>query len=219
MSSISAVQVKELRGRTGAGIMDCKRALAETQGEMEAAVDYLRTKGLSAASKKSGRIASEGLVASYIHAGGKIGVLVEVNCETDFVARNEDFQKLVRDIAMHIAAARPLCLKREEISNEELERERKIYREQALESGKPEKIVDKIVEGRIDKFFGEVCLMEQSFVKDTDITVSDLITQSVSKIGENIQIRRFTRYELGEGLEKRQDNLAAEVQAQLKGES
>jgi elongation factor Ts len=146
-------------------------------------------------------------------------VLVEVNCETDFVARNKDFQELVKDIAMHIAAARPLYLKREEILKEELERERNIHREQALESGKPEKIVDKIVEGRMDKFFGEACLMEQSFVKDTDITVSDLITQSISKIGENIQIRRFTRYELGEGLEKRKENLAEEVQAQLQGES
>ncbi len=202
MSSISADQVKELRTRTGAGIMDCKKALAESHGDLEGAIDYLRKKGLSAAAKRSGRITSEGLVSSYIHAGGKIGVLVEVNCETDFVARNEEFQRLVKDIAMHIAAARPFYLQREDIPQNILDRERDIFREQALGSGKPEKVVDKIIEGRLDKYFSEVCLIEQPFVKDTDITVKDLITRSIAKIGENIQIRRFTRYELGEGIEK-----------------
>lgn len=202
MSSISADQVKELRIRTGAGIMDCKKALAESKGDLEGAIDYLRKKGLSAAAKKSGRVTSEGLVSSYIHAGGKIGVLVEVNCETDFVARNEEFQRLVRDIAMHIAAARPSCLQREDVPQDILDRERDIFREQALASGKPEKVVDKIIEGRLEKYFGEVCLMEQPFVKDTDITVKDLINQSIAKIGENILIRRFARYELGEGIEK-----------------
>lgn len=202
MSSISADQVKELRTRTGAGIMDCKKALAESKGDLEGAIDYLRKKGLSAAAKKSGRVTSEGLVSSYIHAGGKIGVMVEVNCETDFVARNEEFQRLVRDVAMHIAAARPSCLQREDVPQDILNRERDIFREQALGSGKPEKVVDKIIEGRLEKYFGEVCLMEQPFVKDTDITVKDLINQSIARIGENILIRRFARYELGEGIEK-----------------
>jgi len=202
MGGISADQVKELRSRTGAGIMDCKKALAESNGELEGAIDYLRKKGLSAAAKRSGRTTAEGLVSSYIHAGGKIGVLVEVNCETDFVARNEEFQTMVKDIAMHIAAARPLFIQREEVPQDFLDRERGIFREQAIGSGKPEKIVDKIVEGRLDKYYGEVCLMEQPFVKDTDITTKDLITRNIAKIGENIQIRRFARYELGEGIEK-----------------
>jgi len=217
MSSISAAQVKELRDQTGAGFMDCKKALTESNGDLETAVEYLRKKGLSAAANKSGRIASEGLVSSYIHAGGKIGVLLEVNCETDFVARNPDFQELSKDISMHIAAARPLYLNREDLPQDILERERRINREQALESGKPEKVVDKIVEGRLEKFFGDVCLMEQAFVKDTDITIADLIAQSIAKIGENIQIRRFTRYELGEGMEKKKESFAEEIQAQLKG--
>jgi elongation factor Ts len=217
MSSISAAQVKELRDQTGAGFMDCKKALTESNGDLETAVEYLRKKGLSAAANKSGRIASEGLVSSYIHAGGKIGVLLEVNCETDFVARNPDFQELSKDISMHIAAARPLYLNREDVPQDILERERRINREQALESGKPEKVVDKIVEGRLEKFFGDVCLMEQAFVKDTDITIADLIAQSIAKIGENIQIRRFTRYELGEGMEKKKESFAEEIQAQLKG--
>jgi elongation factor Ts len=215
MSSISADLVKELRTRTGAGIMDCKRALGETEGNIESAIDYLRKKGLSAAAKKSGRVASEGLVGSYIHAGGKIGVLVEVNCETDFVARNEDFQSLVKDVAMHIAAARPLHLQREDVPADEVERERTICREQAIESGKPEKILDKIVGGRMEKFYGETCLLEQAFVKDPDIKIADLVTQSIAKIGENIQIRRFARFELGEGIEKKKENFAEEIQAQL----
>ena len=217
MSRITAEQVKALRARTGAGIMDCKEALAQCNGEMDAAVEFLRKKGLSAAAKKAGRVASEGLVGSYIHAGGKIGVLVEVNCETDFVARNQEFQRLVKDIAMHIAAARPLYLRREDVPEEEVERERRIYREQALASGKPEKVVDKIVSGKLEKYYGEVCLLEQAFVKDTDVTVGELITRSVAAIGENIRVRRFTRYELGEGIEKKAANFAEEIQAQLQG--
>lgn len=216
MSSISADLVKELRARTGAGIMDCKRALGETQGDIESAIDYLRKKGLSAAAKKSGRVAAEGLVHSYIHGGGKIGVLVEVNCETDFVARNDDFQNLVKDIAMHIAAARPRYLEREEVPADEVERERTVCRAQAIESGKPEKVLEKIVQGRMEKFYSEICLLEQAFVKDPDVTVADLVTQSIAKIGENIRIRRFVRYELGEGIEKKKENFAEEIQAQLR---
>ncbi len=216
MSSISADLVKELRVRTGAGIMDCKRALGETQGDVESAIDYLRKKGLSAAAKKSGRVAAEGLVHSYIHAGGKIGVLVEVNCETDFVARNDDFQNLVRDIAMHIAAARPRYLQREDVPADEIERESTICRAQAIESGKPEKVLEKIVQGRMEKFYSELCLVEQTFVKDPDVTVAELVTRAIAKIGENIQIRRFVRFELGEGIEKKKENFAEEIQAQLK---
>ncbi len=219
MGTISAGLVKELRARTGAGIMDCKKALGETQGDLEAAIDYLRKKGLSAASKKAGRVAAEGLVASYIHAGGKIGVLVEVNCETDFVARNEDFQNMVKDIAMHIAAARPQYLRREEVPPDVIEREREVHRSQALESGKPDKVIDKIVEGRMEKFFGEICLMEQAFVKDTDLSISELVTRGIAAIGENLMIRRFTRYELGEGIEKKAENFAEEIQAQLQAGS
>lgn len=212
---ISASLVRDLREKTGAGIMDCKKALNETDGDMDKAVDFLRQKGLSAASKKAGRAATEGVVGSYIHAGGKIGVLVEVNCETDFVARNEDFQALVKDIAMHIAAANPLHIRREEIRAELLEKERAIFKAQALESGKPEKIVDRIVDGRIDKFCAEVSLMEQPFVKNPDIKIEDLIKESISKIGENISIRRFSRFHVGEGMEKKESNLAEEVAAQL----
>ncbi len=212
---ISASLVRDLREKTGAGIMDCKKALNETDGDMDKAVDFLRQKGLSAASKKAGRAATEGVVGSYIHAGGKIGVLVEVNCETDFVARNEDFQALVKDIAMHIAAANPLHIRREEIRAELLEKERAIFKAQALESGKPEKIVDRIVDGRIEKFCAEVSLMEQPFVKNPDIKIEDLIKESISKIGENISIRRFSRFHVGEGMEKKESNLAEEVAAQL----
>jgi len=215
LMEISASLVRELREKTGAGIMDCKKALKENNGDLENAIDFLRQKGLSAASKKAGRAATEGVIGSYIHAGGKIGVLVEVNCETDFVARNEDFQSLVRDLAMHIAAANPLHVRREEIQAELLEKERDIFRAQALESGKPEKIVDKIVDGKIDKFCSEVSLMEQPFVKKPDIKVEDLIKESISKIGENISVRRFSRFHVGEGMEKKEANLAEEVAAQL----
>jgi elongation factor Ts len=211
---ITAQMVKQLREQTGAGMMDCKSALIETKGDLEAAALHLRKKGLAAAAKKAGRIAAEGVVGSYIHGGGKIGVLVEVNCETDFVARTEDFQELVRDIAMHIAAADPRAVRREEVTQEDLDRERSILREQALASGKPDHIVDKIVDGRIEKYFAEFVLLEQPFVKDPDKTVGQLVTEKIAKIGENIQVRRFVRFKLGEGIEKRQDDFAAEVMAQ-----
>ncbi len=212
---ISAALVKDLREKTGAGIMDCKKALNESDGDLDNAVDYLRQKGLAVASKKAGRIASEGLVGSYIHAGGKIGVIVEVNCETDFVALNEDFQSLVRDIAMHIAAANPLCVSREEISPELIEKEREIYRAQALESGKPEKIIDKIVDGKVDKFCAGISLLEQPFIKNPDLTVEGVLNEAITKIGENLSLRRFSRFHVGEGMEKKESNLAEEVAAQL----
>lgn len=196
--------------------MDCKKVLVETDGDVEKAIEFLRERGLAAAAKKAGRIAAEGLVDSYIHPGGRVGVLVEVNCETDFVAKTEDYQGLVRDIAMQIAAAKPEYVKREEVSADILEKEKAIYRAQALEEGKPEKIVDKIVQGRIEKYYKEVCLLEQPFIKDPDKTVQDVITEAIARIGENISVRRFARFERGEGLEKRQCDLAAEVAAQLK---
>ncbi|MBN2332810.1 MAG: translation elongation factor Ts [Deltaproteobacteria bacterium] len=216
MAEITAAMVKELREKTGAGIMDCKRALKEKEGNLEEALDFLREKGLAAASKKSGRITSEGLVGSYIHAGGKIGVLVEVNCETDFVARTDEFQAFVKDICMQIAAANPAGVLREDIPAEIVEREKQIFKTQALDSGKPENIVDKIVTGKLEKFYQENCLMEQPFVKDTDLTVEALVKDMIAKTGENISIRRFTRFVMGEGLEKRSSDLAQEVADQLK---
>jgi elongation factor Ts len=207
--------VKELRERTGAGMMDCKNALLESKGDIEQAIDGLRKKGLASAAKKAGRVTAEGAVGSYIHAGGKIGVLVEVNCETDFVARTDEFQELVRDIAMHIAAADPRFVRREEVTQDVLDRERSVQREKTLAEGKPEKVVDKIVEGRMEKFFAEQVLLEQPFVKDPDKSVGDLVTAKVAKIGENIQVRRFSRFKLGEGIEKRKDDFAAEVAAQV----
>jgi elongation factor Ts len=209
--SIPANLVKELRERTGAGMMDCKKALTESGGDINKAADYLREKGLAAAAKKAGRIAAEGLVESYIHGGGRIGVLVEVNCETDFVAKTDEFRTLVKDIAMQIAAARPEFVKREEVPAEALEHEKAILRAQALNEGKPANIVEKMVEGRLEKYYKEVCLLEQPFIKDPDITIKQLLTEKISKIGENINIRRFARYELGEGIEKKQSDLAAEV--------
>jgi elongation factor Ts len=194
----TATAIKDLREKTGAGIMDCKRALAECNGDLQAAIDYLRRKGLAAAAKKAGRVASEGLVGSYIHAGGKIGVLVELNCETDFVARTAEFQGLLKDVAMQIAAANPRYISREDVSDAELEREREIYRRQALEAGKPPHVADKIVQGKIDRFYSEVCLMEQPFIKDPDKRVSDIIQEAIARLGENIRVRRFTRYHLGE---------------------
>lgn len=211
--SISASMVKELRDRTGAGMMDCKKALAETGGDLEKAVTYLREKGLAAAAKKAGRIAAEGLIESYIHGVGKIGVLVEVNCETDFVAKTDEFKSLARDIAMQIAAAKPEFVRREEVPAEALNKEREILRAQALNEGKPEKIVDKMVTGRIEKYYKEICLLEQPFIKDTNLTVQQLLTEKIAKIGENISVRRFVRYELGEGIDKKQTDLAAEVEA------
>lgn len=208
--------IKDLRERTGAGINECKKALTETNGNIEKAIDYLREKGLATAAKKAGRIASEGVVESYIHAGGKIGVLVEVNCETDFVARNDVFKTLVKDIAMHIAAANPSYVSIEEVSPEAIEKEREVLRAQALNEGKPEKIVDKMVEGRISKFYDENCLLEQPFVKNPDQKIKDLLTEKIAVLGEKITVRRFVRWERGEGLEKKQENFAEEVMGQLK---
>ncbi len=199
---VNASSVKELREKTGAGVMDCKKALAECGGDLEKAVDLLRRKGLAAAAKKTGRVAGEGLVGAYIHAGGKIGVLVEVNCETDFVARTAEFQTLLKDIAMQIAAASPRYLRPEDVSAEELEREREIYRRQAADSGKPEKVIEKIVQGKMERFYAEVCLLEQPFIKDPDRKVGDLVQDTVARLKENIQVRRFVRYHLGEGVER-----------------
>ncbi len=211
MAEISAKMVQELRERTGAGMMDCKKALAETGGDAAKAEDVLRKKGLSAAAKKAGRVASEGAVASYIHMGGKIGVLVEVNCETDFVARTEGFQSLVKDLAMQIAAAAPQYVRREEVPADVVQKELEIGRAQAKEQKKPDAIVEKIATGKMEKFYQEVCLLEQPFVKDDKKTVKDMVAEAVAKIGENIQVRRFARYVLGEGLAKRSENLAEEV--------
>ncbi len=208
---ISAQQVKELRETTGAGMMDCKKALVETNGDMDKAVDYLREKGLAAAAKKAGRIAAEGIVESYIHGGGKIGVMIEVNCETDFVAKTPEFHSFVRDLAMQVAAANPMYLSRDEVPVEILDHEREILRAQALNEGKPAKIIDKMVEGRVEKYYKENCLLEQAFIKDPDQSVTDLVNAQIAKIGENIVVRRFVRYQMGEGLEKKVTDFAAEV--------
>jgi elongation factor Ts len=201
-TEVSASVVKELREKTGAGMMDCKKALAETGGDVPKAIDLLRQKGLASAAKKADRVATDGAVGAYVHAGGKIGVLVEINCETDFVARTTEFQALLKDVAMQVAAASPRFVRREEVSPEEFEKEKLIYRQQALESGKPEKVVDKIVEGKMEKFYSEVCLLEQSFIKDPDKKVIEVINDAIARLGENIQVRRFARYHLGEGVAK-----------------
>ncbi|WHX51120.1 translation elongation factor Ts [Paenibacillus woosongensis] len=213
--AVDAKAVKELREKTGAGMLDCKKALEEVNGDIEKAVEFLREKGLAASAKKSGRIATEGIVESYIHANGKIGVLVEVNCETDFVALTDQFKEFVRDIAIHIAASNPRYVRREDVPQDEIEKEKEILKAQALNEGKPEKIVEKMVEGRISKYFEEYCLLEQSFVKDPDKTISTLLNEKIATIGENISIRRFVRYELGEGLEKKVDNFVEEVMSQV----
>jgi elongation factor Ts len=200
---ITAQLVKELREKTGAGMMDCKNALVEAKADMEQAIVVLRKKGLASAQKKAARVAAEGMVGHYIHAGGKLGVLVEVNCETDFAARSDEFQSLVKDVAMHIAAQNPLYVKREDVPGEVLEKEREIYKDQARASGKPANIVDKIAEGKLESYYEMACLYDQKFVKDPNLTVKDLINNLVGKIGENIQVRRFTRFKTGEGLEKR----------------
>lgn len=207
----TAQDIAKLRAMTGAGMMDCKKALTESNGDMDGAVKFLREKGMAAAAKKADRIAAEGAVGSYIHMGGKIGVLVEVNCETDFVAKSDQFQQLVKDIAMQIAAAKPLYVNSSEVPAEVLESEKEILRTQALNEGKPAQIVEKMVEGRIKKYYQDFCLMDQQFVKNPDLTIATLINEATLKIGEKISIRRFTRYEMGEGLEKRVDNLAEEV--------
>lgn len=200
--AITASQVKELREMTGVGMMDCKSALIEANGDMDRAVEILREKGLAAAAKKAGRVAAQGIVDAYIHGGGRIGVLVEVNCETDFVANTVEFRSFVHDIAMQIAAANPRYVAKEDVPSDVLEKEKEILRQQAINEGKPENILDKIIEGRIDKFYKEVCLLEQPFIRDTDRAVKDLVMEQITKFGENINIRRFTRYEMGEGLEK-----------------
>jgi len=199
MSEITPQLVKTLREKTNAGMMDCKRALTEAGGNLEKAEDILRKKGIASAGKKSSRAAKEGIVASYIHLQGKVGVLVEVNCETDFVAKNESFREFVKDITLHIAAASPICISREEVPARTLEREREIARDQV--KGKPENIVEKIVEGKIDKFYGTIALLEQAYIKNPDLTVGDLIKSKIAELGENIVVRRFTRYQVGELLE------------------
>ena len=208
---ITAAMVKELRERTQAGMMDCKKALVENQGDMEKAIAYLREKGLAAAAKKAGRVAAEGAVDSYIHMGGKIGVLVEVNCETDFVAKTDTFKNLSHDIALQIAAANPLYVNKEDVPAEALEKEKEILRVQALNEGKPEKIVDRMVEGRIENSSKENCLMEQAFVKNPDITIATLVNEATLASGEKISVRRFVRFECGEGIEKKESNLADEI--------
>ena len=217
MATITAQMVKELRNMTGAGMMDSKQALQAAEGDIEKAIVWLREKGMATAEKKSGRIAAEGIVDSYLHGEGRVGVLIEVNIETDFAARNQDFKQLVRDLAMQVAAMKPLYLKESEIPESVLETERQIARNQALADGKPEKVVDRIVEGRVKKYIEEFCLMNQAFIKDESKTCEQVVKEMIAAIGENISVRRFTRYDMGEGLEKKEDDFAAEVAAQLKG--
>jgi len=221
MGNITPAAIKALREKTGAGMMECKTALTEAGGDEEKAIEVLRKRGLATATKKSGRIAAEGLVDSYIHAGGKVGVLVEVNCESDFVARTEDFRAFVHDLAMHVTAAEPRYVSKEEVNEDVLAKEREIALEQAQNdpknANKPQQVLDKIVEGRMAKFYQEVCLMEQPFVKDQNITVGDLVSKMISKTGENIKVRRFTRFKMGEGLEKRSSDLSSEVKDLLGG--
>lgn len=211
MADITAAMVKELRERTQAGMMDCKKALVNCEGDMEKAIAFLREKGLAAAAKKAGRVASEGAVESYIHMGGKIGVLVEVNCETDFVAKTDAFKELCHDVALQIAASNPLYLSKDDVPADVIEKEKDILRVQALNEGKPEKIVDRMVEGRIEKYYKDNCLLEQAFVKNPDITISTRVNEATLASGEKISIRRFVRYECGEGIEKKESNLADEI--------
>ena len=214
---ISAEQVKELREMTGAGMMECKKVLQETDGNMEKAAELLRERGVVKAAKKAGRIAAEGLVDSYIHGDGRIGVLVEVNIETDFAAKNPEFREFVKDVAMQIAAAKPEYVRREEVPAEIVEKEKEIIKAQAMNEGKPAEIAEKMVAGRIDKFFKEICLLEQDFVKNPDVTIQQLLTDKIANIGENITIRRFVRFERGEGLQKKEENFADEVMKQING--
>ncbi|MDD4832627.1 MAG: translation elongation factor Ts [Clostridia bacterium] len=215
MADFTNQDVMKLREITGVGMMDCKKALIETKGDMDEAVKYLREKGMATAAKKSGRIAAEGVVGSYIHMGGKIGVLLEVNCETDFVAMSEQFNTLVHNLCMQIAAAKPLVVSIEDLSNENIEIEKEILYAQARNEGKPDAVIQKMVEGRIKKYYTEACLLEQPYVKNPDITVTQFINETVAAIGEKISVRRFVRYEMGEGLEKKQDNFVEEIQQQL----
>jgi elongation factor Ts len=214
MAEITANLIKDLRERTGAGMADCKKALVESDADVEKAIDYLRKKGLAKAAKKAGREATEGAIVSYIHGGGKIGVMVEVNCETDFVARNDDFQQFTRDVAMQIAAMNPTFVRKEEVTDDVVAREREVLLAKAKESGKPEQVVAKMVDGQVSKWLKEICLLDQSFVKNPDKTIDQLQQELIAKIGENIRIRRFVRFELGEGLEKKKSDFAAEVAAQ-----
>lgn len=195
---ITAAQVKELRAKTGAGMMDCKKALVETVGDVEKAISYLREKGIAKAAKKAGRVTTEGMIISYIHPGNKLGSLVEIACETDFVARTDDFQAMAKNIAMQVAAANPVAIRREDISAEVVDKEKEIYRTMALNEGKPEKIIDRIVEGKLEKFYSEICLLEQTYVKDQDRTVNDILNEIITKLGENIAVRRFVRFRIGE---------------------
>ena len=213
---ITAEMVKQLRDRTGAGMMDCKKCLTEANGDMEKAIELLREKGLATAAKKAGRLASEGIVDAYIHGGGKIGALVEVNIETDFAAKNEEFRSFVKEILMQIVAGNPEYIRREDVPAEVIEKEKEILRTQALNEGKPEKIVDKIVEGRIEKFYKDKCLLEQPWIRDDSKTIQELLTEKIAKIGENINIRRFVRLEKGRGIEKKEENFAEEVMKQIK---
>ncbi len=213
--AITASDVNALRQKTGVGMMDCKKALTEANGDMDKAIEILREKGMATAAKKAGRIAAEGIVDSYIHMGGKVGVLVEVNCETDFVARGDQFKELVHDIALQIAAAKPLYVTKEEVPEEVLEEEKKILKVQAMNEGKPENIAEKMVQGRIKKYYEDFCLLEQPFVKDSSKTINQLITEAIASIGEKITVRRFARFEMGEGIEKKKDDLAEEVEKQV----
>ena len=211
---VTATLIKDLRERTGAGMSDCKKALTEVGGDMDKAIDYLRTKGLAKAAKKAGREATEGAVVSYIHGGGRIGVLVEVNCETDFVARNEDFQTFTREVTLQIAAMSPQFVRKEEVSQDVIDRERDVLVAKAKETGKPEPVVQKMVDGQISKWLKEICLLDQAWVKNPDKTIDQVQQELIAKIGENIKVRRFVRFELGEGLEKKKDDFAAEVAKQ-----
>lgn len=195
--NITSQMVKDLRDKTGAGMMDCKKALSENSGDMEKAIDFLRQKGLAVAAKRAGRATSEGVIETYIHAGGKLGVMVELNCETDFVAKTDDFREFARDVAMHVAAANPVSLTREDVPADIVERERQIYVQQALDSGKPANIVEKMVTGKIDRFLAEVCLLEQQFVKNPEKSIQDMLTELIGKMGENVSIRRFVRFQVG----------------------
>ena len=212
--NVSAAQVKELREKTGSGMLDCKNALVETNGDIDKAIDLLREKGLAKAANKSGRIAAEGLVDAYIH-GGRIGVLIEVNSETDFVAKTDEFKNFVKDMAMQVAASSPKYVSKEDVPEEEVEREREVLTHQVINEGKPEHIASKIVEGRLEKFYEQICLLEQPFIKEPSIKVKGLLNEKIAKIGENIKIRRFARFEVGEGLEKREENFADEVAKQM----
>jgi len=212
---MSKSDIAKLRAQTGAGMLDCKKALDESGGDFDKALEWLRKRGIAKAAKRAGKIAAEGIVASYIHGAGKVGVLVEVNCETDFVAKNEQFQDLVKDIAMHIAAVGPTYVSRDEVPADAVEKEKDVYRGQMKNEGKPDDIIEKIVTGKVDKYYSEVCLLEQPFIKDEDQTIEQLLTKKTGEIGEKISVRRFSRYELGEGIEKEEKNLAQEVEEQL----